>query len=621
MRRGTLVLALMGLLVAAPAARAEAPASWGPLAERIAAPWPGLQNDDGTYQDYVYGGDVSFCLVRSCKPGLGNARYAEAVLGYALLRTGVRTGDGALIDTALRSLTFVATHPEYRDTLQTNFETWSLASAYNLARARIPTRPLFREVRSKWEGWLRSVKPLLLRAGARRYFNHHLVEAVATYELKRTGLRSKVKGAVLHPDIYNKTEKRADRIVNEEVHAVAQPTELASGGAIAALLSDRPEYPLAYQGLSMAFYARALELMGKRASSESVRLLRRLAHASWLLTAPDGDLAYAGRSQEESWALSMTAYGAEVAARLRGVSRTSAARWRGLADRAVTRLEREHEIGPKGMWIIPALARDPERGLAGLDPYAGAAIFSGLTLIWLEAARDEAQLVPQRPLRGLASDTTGSRRLGRADDTFVTLRRGDQWFAVRQSRDLQRRLDDLRNDFGLVAYKRRVNGRWRDVIPVRPKIETADRRAADSAGPRLRLGDALGVPTGEKITSSAKSVTVTGGWRMQDGTFVRRGTVFSFKVEDCGVVQRVPVRAGDAIEYDVLAVRDPDGVTVDGARVSDGTQVVTFSETPAKVQRIPGFSSGSHPVITRVRATFPAGAARTLAIETCAAPA
>jgi hypothetical protein len=359
MRRGLPILIALLVLAAPTAAAAKAPPSWAPLAERIAAPWPGLQNSDGTYQDYVYGGDVSCCLVRTCKPGLGNARYAEAVLGYALLKTGLRTGDGALIDTALRSLTFVAEHPEYRDTLQTNFETWALASAYNLARKRIPARPLFRGNRLNWERWLTTVKPLLVRKGARRYFNHHLVEAVATYELGRTGLRSDVKGAVLHPDTHNRTRRAADRIVNEETHVVARPTVLRSGGAVAALLSDRPEYPLAYQGLSMGFYARALKLMGRRATPQSRELLRRLAHASWLLTAPDGDLAYAGRSQEESWALSMTAYGTEVAAGLDRVSRTSAARWRGLADRAVERLRTEHAIGPKGMWIIPALADKP----------------------------------------------------------------------------------------------------------------------------------------------------------------------------------------------------------------------------------------------------------------------
>ena len=611
--RATLVTILVALLTAAPAA-ARAPSTWAPLAERIAAPWPGLQNDDGTYQDYVYGGGVSHCLVRSCAPGLGNSRYAESVNGYALLLTGVRTGDAALIDTALRSLTWVAEHPEYRDTLQTNFETWALASAYNLARSRIPERPLFRDNRAKWEGWLKTVRPLLLVPDSRRYFNHHLVEAVATYELRRTGLRSKVKGAVLHPDTYNKVERRADRIVNEEVHLIAKPTVLESGGSVAALLTDRPEYPLAYQGLSMAFYARALELMGSRATERSRQLLRRMAHASWLFTAPDGDLSYAGRSQGESWALSMTAYGVERAAEQSGVSAGVAARWRALADRAIERLRTEHAVGPQGLWIIPALVRDPQRGLAALDPYAGAAIFSGLTLVWLEQALREAGRV-DRKIGRLASDAPGSRRIGRADDTFVTIRRGNLWFAVRQSRDMQRRLDDLRSDFGLVALKRLSGGRWHDVIPLRPRIEL-DRRAADSAGPRLAPG---GVPVGQRITSGPKSATITGGWRMPDGSMRRPGTVFSYSVAGCGVRLRLPVATGDSIEYDVLAIGDPDRVTVEPGRVTDGNQVVTFSEQPSEVELLPGYSSASHPVITRARAKFAAGAARQLEITTCPA--
>ncbi|HEX8646945.1 MAG TPA: hypothetical protein VF715_08575 [Thermoleophilaceae bacterium] len=617
MRRAALATVALCLVLAAPAS-AKAPSAWGPLAERIAEPWPGLQNENGTYQDYVYGGDVSFCLVRQCKPGLGNARYAEAVLGHALLQTGVRTGNGALIDTALRSLTWVAEHPEYRDTLQTNFETWALASSYNIAKRRLASRPLFRQNRRSWERWLTTVKPLLLRANARRYFNHHLVEAVAVFELKRTGLRSKTEGAVLHPGTYNSTERRAVRIVEDEVYAVARPTLLRSGGGVAALVSDRPEYPLAYQGLSIGFYARALEVMGSRLSARARQLLGRMVHASWLLTAPDGDLAYAGRSQEESWALTMTAYGAQVAARQRGVGGGTAARWQALADRAVERLRTEHDVGSQGLYIVPALGRDLQRGLPGLDPYAGAAIFSGLTLTFLEYAREEAA-ARTRTIGRLASDAQGPRLLGRADDSFVTLRTGSLWFAVRQSRDMQRRLDDLRSDFGMVALKRRVDGRWRDVIPLRPRVESPDRRAADSAGPRLRPGGGtpVGVPVGTAISAGRSSVRVVTGWRMPDGTMARPGTPVRYEAVSCGVRMRLPVAAGDAVEYDVLAVRDPDGVTVDGARVSDGLQEVTFSEAPSGVEMLPGYSSGSHPVITRVRATFPAGAARTLDVTTC----
>jgi hypothetical protein len=75
------------------------------------------------------------------------------------------------------------------------------------------------------------------------------------------------------------------------------------------------------------------------------------------------------------------------------------------------------------------------------------------------------------------------------------------------------------------------------------------------------------------------------------------------------------------IEYDVLAIGDPEQVRVSGLSITDGNQVVTFSEQPTEVRMIPGYSSGSHPVITRARATFAAGAPRNLEVMTCAAPA
>jgi hypothetical protein len=196
------------------------------------------------------------------------------------------------------------------------------------------------------------------------------------------------------------------------------------------------------------------------------------------------------------------------------------------------------------------------------------------------------------------------------------------WYAVRQSRDMQRRLDDLRSDFGMVAFKRLVDGRWRDVIPVGPRVESPDRRAADSKGPRLRPGGGapVGVPIGTRISATGSSVRVSTGWRMPDGSIARPGTPLRWQVVDGGVRLRVPVAAGDVVEYDVLAVRDPEGVTVDGARITDGTQEVKFSEAPAGVQMLPGYSSGSHPVVTRVRATFAATqVARTLEILTCGA--
>jgi hypothetical protein len=122
------------------------------------------------------------------------------------------------------------------------------------------------------------------------------------------------------------------------------------------------------------------------------------------------------------------------------------------------------------------------------------------------------------------------------------------------------------------------------------------------------------------MTYGPKSATITGGWRMPDGSMRRTSTVFSYAVAGCGVRLRFPVATGDVVEYDVLAAGEPEQVKVDGLSITDGNQVVTFNEQPKEVRLIPGYSSGSHPVITRARATFAAGAPRNLEVMTCAAP-
>ena len=70
------------------------------LASRYSAPWLALQTDDGRFSDYVSGAAD------------GHGRYGEAMLGYALLQTGLRDGNQAYIDAGLRAIGFALRHPE-----------------------------------------------------------------------------------------------------------------------------------------------------------------------------------------------------------------------------------------------------------------------------------------------------------------------------------------------------------------------------------------------------------------------------------------------------------------------------------------------------------------------------
>jgi hypothetical protein len=605
---------LAAALVAVPAAQAAAPARWTGLADDIAASWAGQQNPNGTFRDHIYGGDVSFCLSRQCKPGLGNARYAESVLGYALIQTGLRERDSRLLDAGLRSISYIVRRRDLQRRLPTTFESMAVASAYNLVRRRAPRRPLFRQNRGRWESWMRNVRPQWIGSD-RGYFNHHLVEAISNLELFRTGLRSRVRGTVLHRKERRRLRRLTVELLNRVIPAEAAPTARSSRGVRGQILSDVPDYPLAYHGFSFGLYTRAIDLLGRRAAPRTQTLLRKLGDASWLLTAPDGDVAYFGRSQEEVWALSATAYGAEAAADLRGGSAAERARFRAVADRTVARIESAHGIGPQGLWIVPALAIDPVAGVAGIDSYAGAAAFGGLALMELEWAIGAAR-GPREPGR-LASDDNGAASILRDENSTVLVRSGDLWYAVRQASSLFRHEIDLRYDFGLVALKQRTGSGWRDVQPLRPA--TSD--GPTSAGPLMlvRTGSGIGIPFGRRISvGTDRAVTVTGGYRAPRPSlrWLRRGVSFRFEPIACGMRMTFPARAGDSLEYSAFMRGTAADVTVAERSVADAGHVVSFDQ-PAQVTVEEGYASGADPRLVRARIRFAPQADSTVGITIC----
>ena len=73
----------------------------------------------------------------------------------------------------------------------------------------------------------------------------------------------------------------------------------------------------------------------------------------WAYQAPDGDLAYFGRSQGQSWALALGALAAARAAAAGPCDRRARA-FQAVADRALGRLAARHPIGPGGMAIVPS---------------------------------------------------------------------------------------------------------------------------------------------------------------------------------------------------------------------------------------------------------------------------
>src|SRR3954453_9495019 len=110
------------------------------LAKEMAAPWVALQLPEGTFPDYLHGD----------RPPR-STRYGEAVMGYALLQTGIREQDEQTIDAGLKALDWFVGRRALQRAHPSVFANMSVASAYNLARRRLDDHPRFATGRPKWE--------------------------------------------------------------------------------------------------------------------------------------------------------------------------------------------------------------------------------------------------------------------------------------------------------------------------------------------------------------------------------------------------------------------------------------------------------------------------------------
>jgi hypothetical protein len=602
------VVALLAALLAPAPAQADR-SDWVDLANEIAAPWPSLQGSNGEFPDYTddeipnqYG---------------DGTRYGDAVLGWALIQRGLRERDQTLIDSGVDSVVFAIGSGRRRLHVHepSVFEAMAVAGAYNLIRENQPRHPEFVQNRRAWRAYLRRVPPvstILHNPGTSRFSNHYLVEAIEVFELEKTGIRSAERDALVGPG-FPRAVRIYRRMINKRIPEFGRESGQRRRGIPTYLISDPPDYPLAYQGLALGFYAQAVRMLGRRASPAARATLRKAANASWLVTAPDGDVGWFGRSMEESWSQAGTALGAEVAGH-RG-PRGRRARYRGLREATLTRLRDAYGNGPRGYHFIPALELSDRLGARALEPYAGAPSFTGLTLLQLNWALDAMPARDGRLARLAATRPMGV-RLARGQSTFATVRNGLSWFAVKQGRSLRREPGDLRYDSGLVVLKRlQPDGSWRQIMPYKPLTT----RTADSAGPVLTGGGPKGFQYAYSTRVRRGVVTLRGGgFRAHNGDWKRQGVRFRYTPTDCGV--RVSWRAerGDTIEYSAFLRSYRQKPKVTRTELGDSVQRVTPSPPPERVlvdgQR---YFSASDPSLRRVRMRFKPKRDRRISVEHC----
>jgi hypothetical protein len=560
----------------------------------MASPWPKLQRRNGIYPNWIG----------------GNSRYAEALLGYALLQRGVRERDRRLINSGLRGVTIAVKRS--RRARESVFENFAVASAYNLARRSLSRNRTFRRVRARWQAFLRGVTPVSLfyyQPSNPRYGNHYVVEAVGMLELFRTGLSSGQPLAALG-GARGRARDGTLRMLLKVIPRLAASDRKRALGAQTFLFSDRPDSPLAYQGLSFAMYARALELLRGAATRRARTVLQQVARASWVLTAPDGDSGYFGRSQEESWALAGAAAGSEAAARAKGSSAAWDRRFRAVADRSLARLRDDYGVGSRGLNIVPAL-REGRRGRAGVDGSPQPA-FSGLTLLLTDWALDEMAR-GRRSVGALAADRPLRTLVGATEARFAVVRKGPLWMAVRKTKSVDRS-EDFRYDFGLIAFKGLREGRWSDVLRIRPKRLGRP----DSAGPLLKRRG-TGLPFGSRIRVARDgTVSINGGFRTASGRLLRRGVRFSFRPSGACVRMGVAVRAGDRIEQSFFLRSRARPVRRTATSLTDGDQSITAS-LPFRARIGGDYTSAVDATLDRARLTFKVKRRDQLVVQLCPA--
>lgn len=606
--RTTLLAIALALLLAAPATAATR-ADWVNLANEIASPWPNLQKGEGELIDY---------MDEYTNPGgkPGGTRYGDALMGYALIQTGLRSGNRSYVDTGIRSISWATDPnryfpPEARSD-DSVFEQWGVAAAYNLARVQLKGDPLFERNRDRWEVWLRKQKTVRFGTG-RRFSNHDLVEAVMVLELLESGLSSDQPDAVVGGG-REQARRQVLALVNQQAPDVV-------GSRNPAFISDPPDMPAAYHALSLALYSHLVSRLGDDATLRARIVVRRSADGSWRMAAPDADQAMWGRSQELVWAYPAAAYGGAIAAGLPDTSAADAARYRELVDRSLTRLRTDYPVTDRGQLVSPGLATERIAVANLLEGYVGAPSMGGLALVFLNQALDEPKASIDGPQSRLAADVDTEAVIGEKEASFGVARRGDLWFAVHASRIRQGRLGtDVRYDLGLVGLKRRDDGRWRDLIVHRPNTMGQDKR--DSIGPVRVSPSPMLFPAAPKTVepSGDGGFLLRGGfWLDNRNRGMQRRATFRYEPTACGVRQTFPGKRGEVYEMSFFFRDRPTkrGRVISGPRERVTSSVPFGLRIHANNHRSRPYASAMHGPLFRARLRVRVPASGRISLESC----
>ncbi|MBI5309749.1 MAG: hypothetical protein HZB14_01775 [Actinobacteria bacterium] len=454
--------------------------------------------------------------------------YGNGALAYAMLLEAARGGDDAYFRSSMRAYSWLARkriHP------QGVFFRMFVAAGYNLARRRFADRPEFKAIRSAWATRLRRFKYDDGKFGGPYRYNKNVVEAVEVLELLGSGLRSDYPKAILrHRSL---ARARVLRLLRVEMPKRSSDYSVWAGAAEGwhrsvkvSDFSDPPDNPPAYDALVASMYARAYALLPKKYRNSTMRdTARALLRGVIARTAPDGDLAFAGRSQEESWALTSAMHAAWYSSSLfSGADREVVLAY---ARRVRNRIDTAHVTDSEiGFYLTPAQSccgtadRPP-----GQDLYFDLPSYAGLTALTIGWALIERP--PDWAVTGvkIPTDNPSTYHFPTGRGRFLQHRGNGIYWMLREQGDFA----DARADMAVAVFKaRREDGSWADVVPPRP-FSGGHHRPADPASPCLAFGEKnrycayLELHGGHRVNGSWR---FTGIWRTARRTQVASSTAW-----------------------------------------------------------------------------------------------
>lgn len=363
--------------------------------------------------------------------------------------------------------------------------------------------------------------------------NYKLADAVLNLELARSGVTSGQPGARLRDPalLRRRTLRWLAATLPTVAPATAEVTWPSQSPVPAAVLSDPHTYPLAYDALCTAFAVRAARLAGPEGSPALRLAVKRALWGLLGVTAPNGEVGWAGRGADQVWSLTATAYAASGGAALFGeTDPVLAARLRRLADIALHASEGRAGLG--ALLVLPGGAP----ALPALDHYYSVVGSTSLALVWLELARDELADPGARRLR-IPSEIDGATFTDPGRSGFMTRRVGRSWFAIHAHRDHRA---DPRQDFGLLRALRLRPGGWQEERPSRPgTLPSAP--AVPSGGPGLVSGGRIVLPHVTGWRRARGGLELTGEWRLPTGPIPGR---WRFAASPQGVTLRSTCPSG-----------------------------------------------------------------------------